>query len=35
MGRISNWRNRRIRLRHLEAETIYILREAVANFATR
>ena len=32
MGRISNWRDRHIRLRHLEAETIYILREAVAEF---
>jgi len=32
MGRISNWRDLRIRLRHLEAETIYILREAVAEF---
>jgi len=32
MGRISNWRNRHIRLRRLEAETIFILREAVAEF---
>ena len=32
MDRISNWRDRHLRLRHLEAETIYILREAVAEF---
>jgi len=30
MDRNSNWRDRHIRLRHLEAEAIYILREAVA-----
>lgn len=32
MDRISNWRDRHLHLRHLEAETIYILREAVAEF---
>src|SRR6476469_3947997 len=32
MGRNLNWRDPHIRLRHLEAEAIYILREAVAEF---